>query len=200
MILIFILYSCKKEEQVNYQTIYPLPYLPVYPGSYWIYLDENGDTVISATDKTYILHSYKSSAISGGFTDPVYVPYWDGTPVYGYSYPTYTVSAAFSDEYAKGEHQVGFLSEELNQYWGVYYSQYGGGFRVVVAIDTSITVESVLYDHVIVVNDYGSYYTRPISFGESNYYAKNIGLIRKDIGRGNIIIQHLRIVSYFINH
>src|SRR4030095_5992968 len=86
--MIFFFSSCKKEEDDHsYPTIYPLPYLPVYPGSDWTYLDDDGDTIIYKTESNYILHSYSSAKLYGAETEPVYVPVWRGMPIYGYSTP-----------------------------------------------------------------------------------------------------------------
>src|SRR5205809_1148367 len=84
-------------------TIFPKQYLPVYPGSYWKYLDENNDTVIYKTDPAYKLHSFKSSALNGKSSNSVYVPFWNDKPIYEYATPDYNVTPAFQDEYALGK-------------------------------------------------------------------------------------------------
>jgi hypothetical protein len=200
-ILFIVFFSCKKDQQVDYETIYPLPYLPVYPGSHWTYLDENGDTLVQSTSSEYQLHSYKSFNLDGNNTDPVYVPYWNGYPVYGYSTPEYTTSGAFTD-FHYGMKQVGYLSEQLGQSWSTYANQYGSSGRKVVNIDTTLLVNSILFNHVIKVNDYGSSYHEPPGnhLRATNYYAKDIGLIQQDeIYNDTLVIHHLKIISYFIN-
>jgi hypothetical protein len=191
-ILVFFL-SCKKEKQ-EAQTIYPLPYLPVYPGSKWIYLNEVGDTVIQSTAPEYQLHQYNSYSIGGYMTDYVYVPFWNDKPVYGYSTPIDNMSAAFIHN---GLTQIGYLSEKKGEQWTTYWSQYGSSFRVVENIDTSLTVNSINYYNVIKVCDYGHYPAGPGPqiLASVSYYAKNIGLIKEDYGN-----KHIDLISYYINH
>lgn len=192
-ILVFFL-SCKKEKQEAIQTIYPLPYLPVYPGSKWIYLNEVGDTVIQSTAPEYQLHQYNSNHIGGYMTDYVYVPFWNGNPVYGYSTPIDNVSAAFIHN---GLTQIGYLSEKKGEQWTTYWSQYGNSFRVVENIDTSLTVNSIIYYNVIKVCNYGHYPggPGPVLLTTVSYYAKNIGLIKEDYSN-----KHIDLISYYINH
>lgn len=110
LFIILILFSCNKYEEVNeYETIYPLPYLPAFPGSYWKYLDENGDTVVINTDPEYKLHSYESFELYSTKTVPVYVPYWNGEPLYGYSSPQQNLYIG-DDEHWRGLKQIGYLS------------------------------------------------------------------------------------------
>ena len=61
LLFVVFLYSCDKSDvmndgtvTLNYDTIRPLSYLPVYPGSYWIY--DDGDSVF--TESEYKLYSY----------------------------------------------------------------------------------------------------------------------------------------------
>lgn len=161
--ILVILISCKKDKVIsNPETIYPLPYLPVYPGSVWNYIDDNGDTIVYKTDDSYRLHSYRSYEAYGNTTNPVYVPYWNGNPIYGYSTPMQTFSPSFPEEYARGLKQIGFLSETKETRWITYQSQYGYALRVVVKTDTAITVNSLNFNHVIVVNDSGGSFSYPM--------------------------------------
>lgn len=191
-ILVFFL-SCKKEKQEAIQTIYPLPYLPVYPGSKWTYLNEVGDTIIQSTAPEYQLHQYISESIGDYMTDYVYVPFWNGKPVYGYSTPIDNMTTTFGDN---GLTQIGYLSEKKGEQWTTYLSKITTSFRVVENIDTSITVNSINYNNVIKVCDYGHYAPNgPQYLAYVSYYAKNIGLIKEDYGN-----KHIDLISYYINH
>ena len=195
-ILLFIV-SCKKEKQEAIQTIYPLPYLPVYPGSKWTYLNQNGDTLIQSTAPEYQLHQYQ---ISYGYkTDNVYVPFWNGKPIYGYSTPDND-----SPYGSPGETQIGYLSEKKGEQFYVYGSNMGSSWRVVENIDTNITVNSINYNNVIEVR---KYYFPQWGAGAHNthlsgisYYAKNIGLIKEDYYLYDTLSGHIDMISYFINH
>ncbi|MCK9401736.1 MAG: hypothetical protein M0Q51_17355 [Bacteroidales bacterium] len=83
-LLIIQLSSCKKEN--NYEIIRPGSYFPVYPNSWWKYLKNNTDTVTVTTSETYILHKYEltSDPHPVTYSDPVYVPFYSGRPIYGY--------------------------------------------------------------------------------------------------------------------
>lgn len=200
ILLLLVLISCKKEKKEVPPTIYPLSYLPVYPGSHWVYIDEKGDTAAQYSDSEYKLHQYYSGVINGNLTDWVYVPFWNGTPVYGYSSPQ-----SISPYGPRGLMQIGYLSEQVGDTWEIYHDKYGTQYRKVVAVDTTLSVNSIIYDHVIAVSDYGNLWMNsgnPIVFLRINYYAKNIGLIKQDMIDINTkdTIQHLGIISYFINH
>jgi hypothetical protein len=94
-------YQCKKEPSKidqdptplnkNFDTIKPLSYYPMYPGSFWKYLKNGMDTILYTTSQTYLAHNYlkfKGLDSSGNlvmqYTDTVYVPFLNGSPVYGY--------------------------------------------------------------------------------------------------------------------
>lgn len=191
--MVLVCFSCKKEP--HYITIYPLPYLPVYPGSNWKYLDQNGDTVIQTTDPEYKLNSYKCKIYNSSMneileTDLVYVPYWNGVPVYGYSSPNNDIRYGYAQ-------QIAYLNEVQGQSWGISSDpHYGYVYRKVANNDTSLVVNSVNYSHVIritqIVHSYNPYI--PESWSADYYYAKDIGLIYQKTINGS-----LSLVSYYIN-
>jgi hypothetical protein len=197
LLILLFSFSCTKDKiKPPPQTIYPLSYLPVYPGSSWKYINENNDTVVYSTETDYKLHSYKSN---GSQTDPAYVPIWNGKPVYGYSTPQQITSPAFSDEYRRGLTLVKYVSATEGENWTVYHEQYGSHWRVVIKIDTSITIGSLHFDHVIVVNDSSAAYAGPTFLIQTSYYARDVGLIREDDkATDSTLYQHLRISSYSI--
>jgi len=100
------LVNCKKEntsvitedEEVppvkKYDTLKPLSYYPIYPGSYWKYAVNDTDTVLSQASLTYQKNSFiefkgyiapNSMFFTTGPSDTVYVPYLDGNPIYQYN-------------------------------------------------------------------------------------------------------------------
>ncbi len=195
LLIIQCLVSCKKET--TYTTIYPLPYLPVYPGSFWRYLNKNNDTIIQSTDSEYKLHHYAceySTSENTIWTDYVYVPYWNGNPIYGYSTP-YESNHYYS---ANISNQVGFLSNTLEQSWGTYFDPHiGSAKRTVKNIDTSLNVNSSIYLHVIKVRE--TYRSTNLYFPkdewlEDNYYAKDVGLVLRQNSNDT-----LSLISFYIN-
>jgi hypothetical protein len=80
ILVILTLAACEKEKEP--ETIYPLRYFPVYPGSHWTYLVNDTDTLVSSTSPEYIEMTFISP---GGETDPMLVPYLDNEPIFGYS-------------------------------------------------------------------------------------------------------------------
>jgi hypothetical protein len=203
ILFVFILFGCNDKPEIEIQTIYPLPYLPVYPGSYWTYLNEFGDTIHSFVEDEYKTDRYQSYELNGNYTDNAFVPFWNGLPIYGYSTPEYTVTAAYHETGKEGKRQLPILKETKGYGWRTYSSQYGSSARWVVAVDTTIVVNSITYNNVIVVNDSGYSYqglNTVHSFGRASYFAKDVGLIREDRDGGSGIIIHLSLIDYFINH
>ena len=82
LLLTVYLFQCKKnrEEAVfskPLDTLKPLRYYPVFPGSFWLYLNEKNDTVKYFTLDNYIKHCFDP-----GHSDTVFVPYLTH-PIYG---------------------------------------------------------------------------------------------------------------------
>ncbi len=88
--------SCDKDNMqvdnftyndVVYDTIYPKPYFPVYPGSFWIYFSDSNYVTLRVSEQ-YEQHSYLKDIKNGEsvFSDTVYVPVYEGVPSYGYEY------------------------------------------------------------------------------------------------------------------
>jgi hypothetical protein len=97
IVLLPVLSNCRKQtddpnsEQKN-DTIKPLNYYPIYPGSRWKYVVNDSDTVMSASSLTYLKNSFVElkgfKSPSGepilGASDMVYVPYLDNKPIFEY--------------------------------------------------------------------------------------------------------------------
>lgn len=95
--------SCKKDNQEP-DTIFPKAYFPVYPRSWWTYAINDSQILTSRTGDNYQLHSYKISFDYVGeplkYSDPVYVPFLDSRPIYGYDYIEH-ILPPFGDYYTK---------------------------------------------------------------------------------------------------
>jgi hypothetical protein len=75
-----LFFGCKKEKVI--ETIYPLSYFPVYPGSYWKYAVNDTDTVVSSTSPDWSEVSYREKT---GTSELVYAPLLDGQPIFQYN-------------------------------------------------------------------------------------------------------------------
>jgi hypothetical protein len=201
--MINLFYSCQKDQEEfssPYDTIFPEPYLPVYPGSYWIY---NGGAIEYKVSDTYVLNSFIYS-VNGTLYEskPCYVPIWKGLPVYKYSTPTGYRSIEL---YETDKATTGFMNDLLSftvgdnaldsaslgsHYW--YWSAY----HYIAAVNTSIVSGGNIYDSVIMVEKHmdGIFQWRKM---ETYYYAKNIGLIRVDNQYDSIVLE---LDTFFINH
>jgi hypothetical protein len=87
LVVIFLLCFCTKKVGSRLavyppiEMVEPRPYFPVFPGSYWVYLNHKGDTVRHFTEPGYKKHCYLQP-------DTFLVPFLnDGAsrPIYGYN-------------------------------------------------------------------------------------------------------------------
>lgn len=170
-LILFFGVGCVKEQ---FDTIYPLEYFPVYPGSYWKFAGSNGDTITHSTDPEYKLHSYGTYSSSENSPE-VYVPFYNDTPIYGYY--EHVGRSGYSNQGLKM-----ILSETVSvgTSWRVYQNQGTGVSRRIIARDTTITTSMGTFYPVIVVDTFispgPSFY-----LGTKNYYAKDVGIIRMDV-------------------
>jgi hypothetical protein len=83
--ILMLLITCKSDDDIA-KIIYPGPYFPVYPDSWWKYLVNDSLIVTDATSEEYILHKYTVGPGSSGwiYSDPAYVPFLNGQPIYKY--------------------------------------------------------------------------------------------------------------------
>ena len=108
-IIIFVTVSCERSSDPIYDIIEPLDYFPVYPGSWWKYTINDTLISIDSVSKEYQLHSYQTSPegysdangkLVREFSDPVYVPFFNSRPIYGYEKIEW-VRPPFGDYYMK---------------------------------------------------------------------------------------------------
>lgn len=191
-----LIVSCEPKAEPDF--VYPLEYLPAYPGSYWIY--NNGDQIV--TSSSYVLHSYQSSLSSLETTEEVYVPMYDGEYLYEY---TITQNST--------EYPVKKLLEETvgGNPWMV--SDFNGEptMRAVTKSLDSIIISFPPYadpmDSILVFKDVLVVVEYVDSLGEDNwnlkeYYAKDVGLVRVEANNpydtlNSIVIKELQ--QYKIN-
>jgi hypothetical protein len=175
LISFFILWNsitgcAKKSEQLfagEADTLEPRAYYPVFPGSSWVYVNQNNDTV-----KHFTLPAYKAHQIGDNAGQVVFVPFLNRgeatpSPIYQYdeivSYRPYTPP---DEEF----HQVPFMSEII----GDKISRGSRDFRMT-DVRTTVTVTAKTFingDSVLILT--GTYHTKAGVFNER--YTKNVGL------------------------
>jgi len=180
MLSVFFLLSCSKESEekndnVVIDTIFPRSYFPTYPKSYWVYLTSNSDTVVHKTDSIYSLHTnydpYKNPWDSSLF----YAPQYEGRTVKGY------YLALGTTDYHSSRYRL-LIDDSL--YTGKVFNSCfiwpnSDWYGKVINIDTTVLINSVRYDSVIIIMEYSDppgYENQYVKY----YYAKNIGIIRKE--------------------
>ena len=207
ILLILAFLACKKpasyepSEPVKYE---PLPYFPVFPGSYWEYVDTSFALKKLATEPEYKLLklNYTDSII----LDPILVPIYERQSILGYSQITYSKYHYPSNIILKP-----FFSEKLNEKFTSVES--GINQRMEYRIEKKYSVMAInqsmnhpylgIVDSIVIIDQKTSYdyvgydYTKH----ELSYYAKNIGIIRNSIIIDSIadttVILDLK--AYFIN-
>jgi hypothetical protein len=209
MIFLLVLTACTKDKdlspapveqpaQPSYETIQPSSsYFPVFPGSWWKYINKDGDTVkyyveSSYRQNTYSVYDYSNPQKAKAVT--AYVPFYvedgnAGIAIWGnkqhiwntnmYSAPLFTII----DEAAP-----------VGGRWGTCPSRNHITYTSeVLAKDTILTVNGQTYEHVIRVSYWSTWNGLNSTVGEvSDYFAKDVGKIR-------IEAQGLSLVDYFIN-
>jgi len=193
-VFLFPLISCKKsndilpDDVIVYDTIKPLEYFPAFPGSYWIY--DNNDTLKVADQyKMYIFNTAGYSAIP--VYDTLILPKLILNGVFNppdtFAYvKEYSISKSSRSNYRDPVFK-GILS--LNEGSEFVIGAASHGHRITgktIKVDTTIFIGSNEYRNVIItihfdyacVNSTGGTPEECASVRE--YYAKNIGLIKRE--------------------
>jgi hypothetical protein len=182
VLILLLILSCEKENQKEiipdipeYDTVAFGDYFPVYPNSYWIYLNKSGDTIIHKTDSIYTLWSNYNPVNNPYDTVKYYVTKYDGKAVNKYSiyvgsdsYHESGWESILPDELYKGN-----LFQERYDWPNTYYS------GVIQTIDTTIMIHSNYYDSVVIVMEYCGPSPGILPYGKT-FYAKKIGIIKTE--------------------
>ena len=157
----------------EYDTIFPHPYLAVYPGSSWTYSDGH----VEYTEPDYVL---KDSEFE--IPAPAFVPFKKGENHWNHFFGDHCTGYGFGAFGTNCEYfQV--LDTIINSSDYCYGSQAHYAVRIVKAVDTTIQFANSVFDSVIVVKTYtgGPSYPEwlPDSVYGKEFYAKHIGLVGK---------------------
>lgn len=216
LLITSLMIACKKDEKIrndnpimettttpvsptttttsSYKIIYPLDYFPVYPGSYWKYVDSDEDTTIIRTNSSYQKDSYQNQQAPKK-SDTCLVPIYNNIPIWGYEAHTGPISHAGSYRLTR------ILSESLpvGSYWGIY--SWGGinVTRKIIAKDTTITISNKPYYPTIIVEEYYSSLSVTNVWKATRYYTKHIGLVKEDLPKSGSTKITKEILDYYIN-
>lgn len=190
--------SCKKDlpfEQASpADTIFPRSYLPIYPGSWWTYKRVSDSSTFTDQATGYVLDRISYNQFSSA---EYYVPQWRGHSYFGYGFYNQGGADYFTKELEEDTGRGSWLYEPhpgdpRYSYWNV--------MRKVDSAGLTMTIDSVVYTDVIKVIQYDvpsgttSAYSSYIF-----YYAKDVGLIRKDITTFGLVTEYY-LIDHFINN
>jgi len=212
IIISVFLCECKKDNSStnsnnnlnwapSYDTLKPLNYYPIYPGSYWKYLENDSDTVIYNASSTYLLHNYlkyKGNDINGNYvelySDTVYVPFLNNNPIYQYNKIQH-IDPPFGDHYTLWpilSENIGF---QFDRSWGD--TRFGDFREKVKVIQKTVNNDQ---DSIIILRGHWV-------FGP-NIKNITIEVYNKDIGLSSHLtidtvamdtIYKLQLIDYYIN-
>lgn len=163
-----------------YDTIKPLDYFPAFPGSYWIY--NNGDTLRVEDNYKLCIYNHAYYLYPPDF-DTLYLPKFLPNSIYG-------------DVFIMGYSITNHGSYKDPPFRGILSETEGGCFYVASLVDskvegmtikkdTSIMINNITYNNVIITIQYNTRFISPCSpevyAGVKEYYAKGIGLIRREV-------------------
>jgi hypothetical protein len=165
----FLFTSCAPEPE----HLYPLSYLPAYPGSYWKYVDAFGDTAEATTDGTYELQSAPGE---GSFYVPVYDDlFFAKKGLWGYRLRYDITNSTGYYPFHK------LLDEETpaGGMWSFEYSQYYALKPKVIARDATVVVNGTSYYPTIVIEYWGIPSNAWQTYKLFTYYfAKDVGVVK----------------------
>ena len=221
LVLSFVFHDCKKDNQVKplsvsdpcpagfqneitgpQSKVEPLPYFPVYPGSWWRYVNRDGTISTYTTEPNYVHHEHVIRTLCGcetpGEKFVIYsceVPVYQGRAIFGYD-NLIDVSPHLSC--SPNQFLEPFFSETVGNTWqlGGYDKRYQPAnmrmFRKVLRKFKSGE------DSIIELKDYYTW-RNTVTWSQ---YAKNKGLIFQcevDTTKMDTLYS-IRLTEYFINH
>jgi hypothetical protein len=219
--------ACKKIDAMRPPgkvIFYPKPYFPLYPGSSWVYVDSLGNDVVKQTLPEYMPFVYvqkfnRYGSIVNEPMDTFYMPVFDGLYYSGYE-RVRTIGASM--DHSRNNPKVVFqkyFSEELNNtfFETIIYTSDRINGTVHVSYLYNVVAKNIqiqnpylgVIDSCVVLN-IRMPRKRPYAYNDyqyldtirvTEYYAKNIGLVRQLVRYRNHTdtIHALELKSYHIN-
>ncbi len=203
--ILILFFACKKNEDPGMppstplDTIKPNPYFPVYPGSWWKYSSNKGDTSTTASGKEYVMDYYwyeddtKRKRIYAAM-----IAGYGGRKIWGRREKVTwsTVSPKLF---------IPVVSDSLTVGAGWETGRSNSQNYTVAGIktkDTAIIIAGKTYSPVIVVDHSYAGLFNPVKRYAIEYYAKDIGLVKREnfhYTNPDSVISYIEITSYFIN-
>lgn len=201
-LLILVAPSCKKDPPPSPPPVlYPKAYLPAYPGSWWKYATDTGDTLDWTTSGDYQTHHFTQADFSESVS--VRVPYLNGMPVYEYdkiANAPLTGGAAYAKRWPVLREETGVKFERE-----FYDAQTPTNQRENVTVLGKIPqlmLNGTSYDTVLVQRGFAwatyDMQLKPVYTCE--YFARNIGLVWKtkvDTVSGDTLLNQ-KLINYHI--
>lgn len=208
------LISCQKNNKNTpgntaiYDTVKPADYFPAFPGSFWVY--DNDDTLKVADQyEKYIFNA-------AGYTaepdyDTLILPKLILNGIYNFNDSIARVKE-YSISKASGNYRDPAFKEMLSTTEGGELIM-GGAFQDhqirgrVVKTDTTIEINGIRYDQVIITMHFDNFWS---GYGisetdyafEREYFAKNIGLIKREVKNypmDTVFQKDIELIEYKIN-
>lgn len=191
----------------SYDTIFPLPYFPVFPNSYWKYSNSTGDTNIYSTSPYYLLDG-KFNPNTNNYEYLFYVPVYNCDRV-----RKYTIYSGTNIYYENYKTKRLLPVDNINT--GVYFNSSAINispysiWRKVIKTNQTILINGILYNSVVIIREFtilsNTTLCIPHTFDTifsytDHYYAKNVGLIREDSVSFDTIIYQKNLIEYYINN
>lgn len=215
LVMVVFIFSCRKADEVPSEpektpevidtipvvekgdTAFIGPYFPAYPKSIWFYVNMNGDTIIHKTDPGYtFLPAYWTGMMTSQIDrTPSYVTRYDGRPVKGYNLHTGQVGSQYTHGW-----QILLPGDITKNSVGLSFpSRYvvSGAwlYRKIEAVDTSIVVNNIKYEPVVVVKET---HTASTDFISRIFYAKDVDIVKIDELKNDSIYDSEILISYKI--
>ena len=175
-------------------TIKPYDFFPIFPGSYWKYIDTENELSQENIAPNYIIDSGSNSQFS---SSKYYVPVYKNYAYWGYERHNHNAKIGQEEHFVK-------LVSEVDTTWKVVTSLFGIN-RTSEKLSTTLTVSGISFSNVNSVTDRYTYGPPVQAIISRSFYAKNVGLIRKDFydkdysdSVDNVINSKL-LVDFYIN-
>jgi hypothetical protein len=198
-----------------YDTIFPEPYLPIYPGSNWVYVDSNNNYVTTYQATGYDLVANHDEDCCPA--KPYYLPTYDRASLgsaHLSGYDLYSGTATFNQVLGYLVYPFNYIctnrlvSDNLNETIAnrCYYEEFGNFnwcYRTRVAqVDYQMEFQNVLYSDVIVVEQNLEVPSFPNPLTTTvYYYIKDIGLVKEEYFEENGDTSLIMILDqWFINN